>query len=128
MIVAKIEKDEDIFQSIENLIKKYGIKGGIIVSGVGMLKNFEIGYWNGKEYETKKFEKNHELVAMHGSIAENDPKIHVHVGLAGSDHIIIGGHLISAKADPMVELTIMDTGFSMQRSYNEKTSLKELNF
>ncbi|MGC8565671.1 MAG: PPC domain-containing DNA-binding protein [Thermoplasmata archaeon] len=128
IIIAKLEKDDDVFESIDKLISKYSIAGGIIVSGVGMLKNFEIGYWNGKEYEKKFIEKNHELVAMHGSIAETDPKIHIHVGLAGPDHMLTGGHLISGKADPMVELTILDTGFPMQRVYNDKTSLKELNF
>ncbi|MGC8663081.1 MAG: PPC domain-containing DNA-binding protein [Thermoplasmata archaeon] len=128
MIIAKLEKNDDVFESIENLIDEYIIKGGIIVSGVGMLKNFEIGYWNGKEYEKKVIEKNHELVSMHGSIAENDPKIHIHVGLAGPDHFLIGGHLISAKADPMVELTILETGLPIQRVFNEKTSLKEMSF
>lgn len=128
LITSKLEKDDDVFESIEKLIDQYGIKGGIIVSGIGMLKNFEIGYWNGREYEKKFIEKNHELVAMHGSISENDPKIHIHVGLAGPDHMLTGGHLISGKADPMVELTILDTGFPLHRVYNDKTSLKELGF
>jgi len=128
LIISKLEKDDDVFESIEKLIGQYGIKGGIIVSGIGMLKNFEIGYWNGREYEKKFIEKNHELVAMHGSISENDPRIHIHVGLAGPDHMLTGGHLISGRADPMVELTILDTGFPLQRVYNDKTSLKELGF
>lgn len=128
LIISKLEKDDDVFESIEKLIDQYGIKGGIIVSGIGMLKNFEIGYWNGREYEKKFIEKNHELVAMHGSISENDPKIHIHVGLAGPDHMLTGGHLISGRADPMVELTILDTGFPLLRVYNDKTSLKELGF
>lgn len=128
LIISKLEKDDDVFESIEKLIDQYGIKGGIIVSGIGMLKNFEIGYWNGREYEKKFIEENHELVAMHGSISENDPKIHIHVGLAGPDHMLTGGHLISGKADPMVELTILDTDLPLHRVYNEKTSLKELGF
>jgi len=127
VIVCKIEKDEDVFKSIENVSKLYGINAGIIVSGIGMLKNFEIGYFNGKDYEKKFFEKNHELVAMHGSIASDDPKIHIHVGLAGPDHSLVGGHLLGGKADPFVELTIMKFSGKFSRVYNEKTGLKELN-
>jgi predicted DNA-binding protein with PD1-like motif len=126
LIFAKLDKGEDVFSSIERLIEIYGIKGGTVLSGIGMLREFEIGYFNGKEYEKKFVEKNHELVALHGSISQDEPRLHLHAGLAGPDHMIIGGHLFRGKVDPLLELTIAVTSFPMKRVYNEKTNLKEL--
>ncbi|MEM4256366.1 MAG: DUF296 domain-containing protein, partial [Thermoplasmata archaeon] len=128
VIFVKMDKNEDLFSSFEKLIEIYNIRGGTIISGIGMLKEFEIGYFNGKEYEKKFVEKNHELVALHGSISAEEPRLHIHVGLAGPDHNIIGGHLFSAKVDPLLEITILTSSFPMKRVYNEKTNLKELSF
>ncbi len=126
MIYAVLKKDEDVFDTIIELTKKENIKGGIILTGIGMLKEFKIGYWNGKQYEELFIEKNHELVSFHGSISSTEPILHIHAALAGPDHKIIGGHLISGKVDPLLELTIIDSGIEFKRKYNEKTNLKEL--
>ncbi len=128
LIFVKMDKGEDLFSSLEKLIEIYGIKGGTVLSGIGMLRDFEIGYFNGKEYEKKFVEKNHELVALHGSISLEEPRLHLHVGLAGPDHQIIGGHLFGGKVDPLLEITIAISTFPMKRVYNEKTNLKELSF
>jgi Predicted DNA-binding protein with PD1-like DNA-binding motif len=75
-IIAKIEKDEPVLESIQSLIEDYGIYSGIIVFGIGMLKELEIGYWNGKEYEKKVIKEAGELVSFHGSITSNEPYVH----------------------------------------------------
>lgn len=128
-IFAKIEKEEEVFASIEKLVEIYSIKGAIIVSGIGMLKDFEIGYFNGSEYIKEKYEKNHELVSFHGSIAVTDPKLHIHVALAGPDYSVIGGHLFTGIVDPLLELYIVKTEkIVFKREYNNKSGLKELKF
>ncbi|HEU13184.1 MAG: PPC domain-containing DNA-binding protein [Thermoplasmata archaeon] len=128
MVFAKFDKGEDLFESILKLLDIYGIRGGTVLSGIGMLRDFEIGYFNGKEYEKKFVERNHELVALHGSISEDEPRLHLHAGLAGPDHVIIGGHLFGGKVDPLLEITIVVSSFPMKRVYNDKTNLKELSF
>lgn len=128
-IFAKLEKEEDVFSSIEKLAQIYEIKGAVIVSGIGMLKNFEIGYFDGTDYIKEKYEKNHELVSFHGTIAERDPRLHIHVALAGPDHIIIGGHLFKGTVDPLLELYIVKTeSLTFKREFNKSSGLKELTF
>ncbi|MEM0161013.1 MAG: DNA-binding protein [Thermoplasmata archaeon] len=128
-IFAKLDKEEEVFESIEKIAEIYKIKGAIIVSGIGMLKNFEIGYFNGTEYIKEKYEKNHELVSFHGTIAATDPKLHIHVALAGPDHRLIGGHLFTGTVDPLLELYIVKTTETVfKREYNRNSGLKELKF
>ncbi|MGC8584694.1 MAG: PPC domain-containing DNA-binding protein [Thermoplasmata archaeon] len=126
IVFAVLKKDEDVFKGIEEIARKENIRGGTILTGIGMLKEFRIGYWNGQKYEELFVEKNHELVGFHGSISTTDPILHIHAALAGPDHRIIGGHLISGKVDPLLELTIIDSGTEFKRIFNQKTNLKEL--
>ncbi|WP_292319086.1 PPC domain-containing DNA-binding protein [Caldisphaera sp.] len=126
-IIAKLDKDEDLMFQLENLAVLYNINAGIILTGIGMLKNFEVGYFNGSNYDSININERYELVSMHGSITKNEPRLHIHVGLASPKKELIGGHLIRATVDPLVELTILKIDGSFSRVYNPETNLKEFN-
>ncbi len=127
LIIAKIEKDENLLESINSLIEDYGIYSGLIIFGIGMLKNLEIGYWNGKLYEKKIVEEPGELVSFHGSIASNEPYVHAHVAVATKDHTVVGGHFFNGTADPLVELHILRLEeIALKRKLNDKSGLQEL--
>lgn len=127
LIIAKIERNESLLESLSSLIDDYGIYSGLIIFGIGMLKDLEIGYWTGKSYEKKFIKENGELVAFHGSITSNEPYVHAHVAIAMKDHTVIGGHFFNGVADPLVELHILRLEeIAMKRKLNEKTGLNEL--
>ena len=96
-----------------------------------MLKDFEVGYYNGEGYEVESYGEAHELVAMHGSIAWVDGKhdLHIHVGLAGRNHGLLGGHLLGAKACVLNEISIMAThNIEITRRTDEGTGLRQMHF
>ena len=128
-IVAKLTDGEDLFAEIQNIVEKHNIKSGIIISGIGMLKDFEIGYFDGKEYLKEVYDQPHELVALHGSIAFDRRKLvtHLHCALARNDHHIIGGHLFGATVAVLNELTILKLDeMRLSRRLNKKSGLVEL--
>jgi predicted DNA-binding protein with PD1-like motif len=126
-IVAKLEKGDNIVESITQIIEDYGIYSGLIVFGIGMIRDLEIGYWNGKEYERKKISSPGEVVSFHGSISSNEPKIHAHVAVAKNDHIVEGGHFFNGVADPLMELYILRLEeVVLKRELNNKSGLNEL--
>lgn len=131
LIAAVLDDGEHVFGSIERIAGECGTDSAMVLSGIGMLRNAEIGYWNGSEYEASKFSLPHELVSMSGSVANLDGKrsVHLHVTLGGRDHRAIAGHLISAEVNNIVELTMRTfPDGSFGRQFSEKTKLNMLYF
>lgn len=97
VIVGKIEPDEDLINSIINIVKDYNIKSGL-VNCIGALKKITIGYFDieSKEYLTRTIEEYVELVSCMGNITyiDGNPIIHLHASIGARDYSIIGGHLI----------------------------------
>jgi len=129
-VVVKLSDGEDFVPSLEAASQKHRIESGSVVWGIGMLQDFEIGFFGPNGYEKTPFAERHELLALHGSIAMRaDPKLHLHVTLGRRDHSAIGGHLFRAKTAVVneIQLARFDT-IHFNRRLNEKTGLRELVF
>ncbi len=130
-VVIKLDDGEDLMEGLTGALNLLKVKHGIILTGIGMLRDFEIGYYNGTEYEKEFHETPHELVAMHGSIAWVDGRhdLHIHVGLAGKDHRLIGGHLLKAKVCVLNEISVLATNYiEITRKHDEASGLKQMHF
>ncbi len=121
IIVAKFVEGHAI-RNIEKLAEKYGIQSAVIVSGIGMLKDAVIGYFNGKEYVREKLKEPAELVSMQGNIgrdAEGNVICHIHVALATSSHSLVGGHLLGGEVNVVNEIVLMRIeGIKISRKKN----------
>ena len=103
--MLRLDQGQDLFATLSSFAREHGIHAGVVVSGIGMLKDASIGYWNGSEYVRMDLAEPHELVGLHGSIAEADgPSIHLHAALAAPNHQIVGGHLIRGTVWVLNEL------------------------
>lgn len=127
--MLRLHEGEDLFPALEAFATRETVRAGVVVSGIGMLRSATVGYWNGQEYEWKETAEPMELVALHGSIAVVDgaPSVHLHVGLAGRDHRLVGGHLKRATVGVLGELyveTFPDRTFG--RPMNESVGLRGL--
>jgi predicted DNA-binding protein with PD1-like motif len=133
LIICKLQNNEDLFESLNYLIKKYNINSGLILTGIGMLKEFELGYFDPGGYKTKFFQEPHELISLSGSIAINkeDPTeviLHVHCSVADRENQLWGGHLHKAKVNVVNEITIFKLEeLQLNRIKNDSTGLMELN-
>jgi hypothetical protein len=126
-IVVKLEKGEDVGESIIETLEDYGIFSGLVEFGIGMIRDLEIGYFNGKEYEKVKLPMAGEVVSFHGSVSTNDPRLHIHVAVALKDHTVKGGHFFSGIADPLMEVHILRLEeIVLKRELNPNSGLKEL--
>ncbi len=128
LIMVKLSDGEDVFASLEQACRAHRVESGAIHWGIGMLQDFEIGYFAPGGYEKAVYADRHELVAFHGSITMgSEPKFHVHVAVAGRDHGVIGGHLFRGKACVVNEICLEKFGkIRLSRRTNPKTTLNEL--
>ncbi len=127
-IVLKLSDGEDLFPSLEAAAQKHNVESGGVLWGIGMIQEFEIGFFGPNGYEKSAFADRHELLALHGSIAmRGDPKLHLHAAAGRRDHVVIGGHLFRAKTAVVNEIQVarFDT-IHLNRRFNEKTGLREL--
>jgi predicted DNA-binding protein with PD1-like motif len=97
-IVIRLDHGEDILESIKSNMKEER-STMLIVMGLGMISDFELGYFDQGNYIKKSFDDPHELLALQGSIStEGDPRIHLHATVADKYHEAYGGHLMRGKA------------------------------
>jgi len=130
LVVAKLEDGEDFLAMMGALAKKYRIGSGVILGGIGMMRDCTVGYFPGKGgYEEKVFREPMELVSMQGNIAtgKGRPMFHVHVSLAGRDKSVHGGHLIRGTVNIVNEISILRLNrVAMERRPSPRTGLMEL--
>ncbi len=117
-----IERNEKLAAVLNDIVAKHKIKGGLI-SGLGALKDVEMGYYElGKrDYIRKTFsEEDYELISLNGNISLKDgkPYCHLHASLGCSDFSVFGGHLFEATVAVTCEISIISMGFMPERLLN----------
>jgi predicted DNA-binding protein with PD1-like motif len=128
VVLAKLDDGEDLFASIDALAAEHRIVNGMVMWGIGMLRDFEIGYYTGTAYERETYADPMEVLALHGSYAAKaDPRMHMHVAAAGRDHGVVGGHLFRGTVAVLNELCLRRLPRTkLSRVHNPLSGLKEL--
>jgi len=107
-VMLRLEHGEDILESIAKVV------GGdestmAITMGLGMIVDFELGYFDRGNYIRKRFDEPHELLSMQGSVSsEGDNRIHVHVAVANKEHYAYGGHLLGGRVWMSNEISLLE--------------------
>ncbi|MHA2182499.1 MAG: PPC domain-containing DNA-binding protein [Promethearchaeota archaeon] len=131
VIIGKVEPDEDLIESIIEMVQNHKIQSGLI-NCIGALKKFTLGYFNldTKSYERKVFEENIELVSCMGNIAflDGEPIIHLHISIGNRDYSVMGGHLFQPAIVSITgEVYIFEIDKKLYRESDLKFNLSLLN-
>jgi hypothetical protein len=106
--MLRLDDGQDLFEAITAFAQAENIRAGAIVFGVGMFRSATVGYWDGTQYRQREVTEPHEVVSLHGTIAQAGgvPSLHLHAGLAGPDHRLVGGHLLRATVGTIQEIVV----------------------
>lgn len=128
LVMAKLEDGEDLFASLGQIVNKHRIESGSVLWGIGMVRDFEVGYFDGKEYRRRAFTEPHELLALHGSIATRaDPPFHLHLAAGNPTHAVVGGHLFRATVSTLNEICLARfDAIRLGRALSPRSGLREL--
>jgi len=113
-MVVRLEDGENLMERLIGL----GLDSAVIVAGIGMVRDAELGYWNGSEYEIHQVSDACELLAMQGNIGLRDSEriVHAHLTLARRDGSVTGGHLVAATVANTAEIAILlSEGIALRR-------------
>ena len=131
VLVGKVEPDEDLIDSIIEMIKKHNIRSGL-VNCIGALKKFTLGYFDfySKEYLRKEYDMFVELVSCIGNISfkDEEPIVHIHVSVGTKDYTILGGHLFQPSIVSVTgEVYILEIDKKLNRAEDSQFGLSLLN-
>ncbi|HTW76454.1 MAG TPA: PPC domain-containing DNA-binding protein [Thermoplasmata archaeon] len=127
--MLRLDDGQDLFEALSTFAREQKVRAGAILFGIGMFRTATFGYWDGTQYQPEELRVPHEVVALHGSIAEVDgaPSIHLHGAVAGPDHRLVGGHLMRATVGVLQEIGIqVFPGRAFGRPLNESWGLRML--
>ena len=126
IIFAVIDKNEDLFSSLYEIQRTVGFTGAQI-SGIGALKETEIGFYHcdEKNYDRKVFKDEKELLSLSGNFTfkEGEPFFHLHTVLGNEDYSTCGGHLFSALVAVTCEIFLQTNKMNISRMPNEEIGL-----
>jgi len=127
----RIDKDEEIFESVKAFAKKEGITAASL-SGIGAVKDAEIGFYDleKQEYESKIFPDVMELLSANGNISllEGEPFLHLHGVVSGHDYLAKGGHFFKATVGVTCEFVVTPIDLEIHRTMNSSIGLCLLDF
>lgn len=127
--MLRFEQGEEIYQGITSFCGDHKIQNAI-VHAIGAVCDAELGYYHldSKSYSWKTFSGDHELVAMTGNITlvDDEPFLHAHVVISGTDFIAHGGHLRKGFAGATCEVILRDLGENnvVSRAMDESIGLR----
>ncbi len=127
LIFIRLFPGEDIYESLKKICKKHKVETAVILSGLGQLKNFKLGYLKEKgNYCPQKFEEPYELLALTGNISKQEDgyKFHLHVTLGDEDKNVIGGHLIKGIVETTNEIVLLKTDLKIKRKLEKSSGLE----
>jgi len=131
IIFLRLFPDEDINKQIKNACKLHKINTAIIVSGIGQLKNVQLGYFKEKgNYSKEIFNKPLEILSLNGNICCEDGNytIHMHAVLGDEKKNLLGGHFFKGTVSVTAEIVLLKTDIYAKRKDDEETGLKMLYF
>lgn len=131
LIFVRLHQNEDLFDNLRQVCRECNLKVGIVVSGIGMLKQAELNYYvESGRYSPILLPEPLELVSMTGSLIFQDGEchIHVHAVLARESKETVAGHLSGAKVNVTSEIVILKTDVPARREMDQATGLMALTF
>ncbi len=123
-LVCRLEDGEDLLPSLLSL----EVSAGAIVSGVGMLRDLEFGYWDGSRYLVERLSEPVELLSLQGNLAlfGKERTVHCHAAVARRGGQALGGHVLRATVHNTTEAVVhFLPGIHLERK-EEKTGLRGL--
>jgi predicted DNA-binding protein with PD1-like motif len=83
LIIARLFTGDDLIESLKTLCQKHKVETAVIISIIGQLKQFTLGYFDGEKYLYDEFPSVHELLSVSGMVSwseeDNEYKYHLHI-------------------------------------------------
>ena len=134
VIAARLFEGEDLYESIEGIAAKEGIKSAAVLVTGGFRKGKVVV---GPKEEEPKIVPNFKEFVGPGEVLgvgtiycdDNGPKLHIHTAIGKGDETVVGCPRGGAKTFLILEVTIIEIeGVKASRKLDEESGFKLLRF
>ncbi len=125
IIVAKLEKGEDLLESLAALAKKYELVSGFF-NAIGALSEANIGFFEKGVYKSIKLEEDLEVVSCIGNISyrEGEMVVHAHIVVGDKEGKAFGGHVFKGCIVSVTcEIFLIEIDQKIRRTEDKATRL-----
>ena len=132
-IVLRVDRGEEVMETIGMLCEKEGIRLGSIV-GLGAADHLVMGLYDveNQEFSEIKLDKPLEITSIVGNITEMDgkPYLHIHVNASDAEGHAYGGHLKAVRISGTSEIfiTVIDGHVGREKDSITNTGLNLFKF
>ena len=130
-LVVRFTDGEDLMGVLKQALKDERIEAGIVLGGVGMLKEPGIAFYKGAgQYEAIPLDEEVEICALNGNVAMADGEVfvHLHATLGTARGPALAGHMTGGKVHMTAEVAVRVIHKRMTRVLDTKTGLRTLRF
>lgn len=131
LIYIRLHQGEDLFESLREVCGKCNVRTGVVISGIGMLKQAELNYFvKTGDYSPVLYPEPMELVSLAGSVIhqEGEYHFHLHAVLGRANKEAVAGHLSRGKVNVTNEIVVLKTDIPACREKEDETGLLGLSF
>ena len=124
--VIVFETGDEVINGLLEFAKQNQINSGFF-TGLGAFERVTVAFYDleKKEYQHIPINEQTEVMSLVGNIVlyEGEPKLHAHVVVGKRDGTAHGGHLISARVRPTLEIWLTASPQIIERKMNEEVGL-----
>jgi len=125
--INKLKHGSDLLEEIKNVCKKNDITLGKI-EAIGAVSSVTLAFYNQKtkEYESRFFDNEYEIISLIGNISLKDGEVlvHAHVTLSDENFNTVAGHLMpNTKIFACEAIISKYSGAVLNRGLDEVTKL-----
>ena len=129
VVALRLDRGEDVLDSIEKAARDHGIHTGVVISGIGTLDQATLHHITTTTYPSKNefptFEGPIELLSIDGIIA--DFNAHLHTCISIKDKTYMGHMEPGCRVLYLAEIVIAKLdGVKLTRTENPETGINEL--
>lgn len=127
--ILVLNKDENLHEAIQRFAEDAQLPAASM-SGLGALGEVTVAFYHldRKEYDTKLFEGEYELISLNGNISQAEGKYitHIHAALGQADYTVVGGHIMDGIVSVTAEITIIPFRDKIERKQCDDVGLRLL--
>ncbi|TVR62872.1 MAG: DNA-binding protein [Gemmatimonadales bacterium] len=118
---------DDVIPLLQGFLRDEGIRAGRVGPGIGAFSSAVLAFFDPQEGKYHEFEIQGpvEVTNVSGNVAtlDGEPRLHLHATLSRRDGSCVGGHLVSARVEPTLELFITRYDRALLREVDAETGL-----